>query len=332
MVDYSNVISVGCAVITLIFIGFIARKFRIIKSYAFDRINTFIFKPCFVPLIANNVVYQDLSKIDFRPFGACALAIISTHVFLLFVLIFKNENRLAYYLSTTLPSTYVNYVIIGIPIFDSIWDASENQILTVITLCNDLIAAPIYLILSGINTYLSNNREHVKKGEPKEKFSFKIILNIIIGIIKNPIIIGYIIGFFWAGVGIPTCYFIDRLIIIMSQCVLALSCFCVGSFLADHSLLSCSWVQFIICAVSRHIIMPLLTGLFSSALGLSGRQSRQAIVITTLPTAVASYLLSYNANIGTGASSTMIFWTNIFFIPIIIAWFAVLDALGIFIE
>ena len=332
MPDYSNVISVGCAVITLIFIGFIARKFRIVKSCTFDRINTYIFKPCFVPLIVNNVIYQNLSQIDFRPFWACALAIISTHIILLFLFFFKNENRLAYFLSTTLPATYVNYVIIGIPIFESIWPNQDNQILMVITLCNDLISAPIYLVLSGINTYLTKNREHVKKGEPKEKFSFMIILDIIIGIIKNPIIIGYIIGFFWVGVGIPTCYFIDRLIVIMSQCVLALSCFCVGSFLADHSLMSCSWFQFIICAVSRHIVMPLFAGLYSAALGLSAKAARQAIIITTLPTAVASYLLSYNANIGTGAASTMIFWTNIFFIPIIVAWFAVLDALGIFIE
>ncbi|KAH0791592.1 Auxin Efflux Carrier family protein [Histomonas meleagridis] len=118
----------------------------------------------------------------------------------------------------------------------------------------------------------------------------------------------------------------------MGQCVLALSCFCVGSFLAVNSLLSCPPIQFIICAVSRHIIMPIFAGLFSAAFGLSAKASRQAIIITTLPTGMATYLMSSNSNVGTGVSSTMIFWTNIFFVPIIILWFTVLDALGIFVE
>lgn len=332
MVDYTNVISVGCGLIFLIIVGFVTVKFRIIKPSALAPINSFLFKPCFTWMIAKNVMYQNLKELDFKPFGAVAMSAIATQILLTFTFLFKNDNKLAFYLSTMLPSTYVNYVIIGVPIFDAIWPGQDLQILTVITLCNDIVTAPVYMFLAGVNSYYEKNREHVKKGEPKDKFSFLILLTLILNIIKSPIIIGYIIGFIWAGIGIPKCVFVDTMINTSSQCILALSCFCVGSFLAQHEIVSCPWYQFLICGLSRHVVMPLLAGLFSSAFGASAKQSRQTIIISTLPTAVGSFLLSSNSNVGTGPSSTMIFWTNVFFIPAIIVWFVALDKLNIFIE
>lgn len=332
MVDYTNVISVGCGIIFLIIVGFISVKFGIIKSSSLAPVNSFLFRPCFTWLIAKNVMYEDLKKLDFKPFGIVALSAIATQLILTFTFLFKNDDKLAFFLSTMLPSTYINYIIIGIPIFDAIWPGQDIQILTVITLCNDIITAPIYMFLGGIYNYICKNKEHVAKGEPKDKFSFKILLTILLNILKSPIIIGYIIGFIWAGIGIPRCVFVDTMITTSSQCILALSCFCVGSFLAEHEIVACPWYQFLICALSRHVLMPIIAGIFSWAFGVSAKQSRQTIIISTLPTAVASYLLSSNTNVGTGPSSTMIFWTNIFFIPAIIVWFVILDKLNLFIE
>jgi hypothetical protein len=60
--------------------------------------------------------------------------------------------------------------------------------------------------------------------------------------------------------------------------------------------------------------------------------ARQCIIMATLPAAVSSYLMSVNAGIGTGVASTMVFWTNMLFLPAVIGWFVVLDKFGWFIE
>jgi predicted permease len=54
------------------------------------------------------------------------------------------------------------------------------------------------------------------------------------------------------------------------------------------------------------------------------------VILSALPTAVGSYLITANSGIGAGVCSTMIFWTNIFFLPAVVCWLLVLDALGIF--
>jgi predicted permease len=125
---------------------------------------------------------------------------------------------------------------------------------------------------------------------------------------------------------------VDEAIKYLAEACLPMSCLCVGSFLAEHSLISCHWVQFLLCAVTRHLVYPIFAGVYAWVLDLDPTGARQCIILATLPSAVSSYLLSTSAGVGAGVSSTMIFWTNIFFLPATIFFFVVLDKLELFLE
>ena len=80
----------------------------------------------------------------------------------------------------------------------------------------------------------------------------------------------------------------------------------------------------------RHIVCPLITALLAAAFRTSGELVRQCIVLTALPSGVMTYLMSENSGIGPGVASTMIFWTTIAHVPMIILWTVVLDKLNLF--
>jgi predicted permease len=332
MVSYGNVLQVGGGILIMIALGFTLTKTRIADPEHFASVNRFLFKCCFIPLVAKNMVRQQLAEMNFMLFFVFILAAVASQLILCLMMIYPVADRFGTYLETMLPATYVNFIIIGIPIFESLWPDGDSSIPTIVTLSNDLFTAPAYLILTGIYAVIQRNRIHKEQGEPLERFGLKALGKIGLGLITNPIMIGYVIGFVWAGAHFPVPLAMDEAIKYLSETCLPMSCLCVGSFLAQHSLISCHWAQFALCSVARHVIYPMFAGVFAWALKLSATASRQCVILATLPSAVASYALSTNAGVGAGVSSTMIFWTNVFFLPSAILWFLVMDKLGLFLE
>jgi predicted permease len=237
------------------------------------------------------------------------------------------------YLSTLLPSIYVNYLIVGIPIFDAIWDPHDNVMIAVMSLSNDLVTLPAYLILSNIYCIRRANREHIAASDGlEEKFSPRIIGRILIDLITNPIVIGNAAGFSYAATRLPVFPFLADVLKYLGDAVLALSLFSVGGFLSQQSLIACGWPHFLTALGVRHFVMPFFVALLSAAFHISGKLTRQCILMSCCPSATASYLLTDRANVGTGVASTMIFWSTVFCVPCQLLWYFCLDKLGIFVE
>jgi predicted permease len=332
MTSYTNVIHVGCGIILMIAIGFALTKTRVVAPEHLAPVDRFLFKCCFIPLIAKNLVRQTMANMNFKLCGVFVCTALASQLTLALMMIYPLDDRFGTYLETMLPATYVNFILIGIPIFESIWPDGDTSVPSIITLSNDLVTAPAYLLMTGFYAVFRRNRVHREKNEPTESFGLKQLGRIGLSLITNPVIIGYVIGFLWAGAHIPIPLAMEEGIKYLAGACLPMSCLCIGAFLAEHSLISCPWVQFVLCAVMRHIVYPLFAGLFAWVFKLTPTAGRQTIIMATLPSAVSSYLLSTNAGIGAGVSSTMIFWTNILFLPAIIVWFIVLDGLSIFVE
>jgi predicted permease len=332
MVSYANVISVGSGIIIMIAIGFVLAKARIVDPAHMMPVNRFLFKCCYIPLIAKNLIRQALADMNFKLFAVFVCAAMASQIALLLMMIYPAADRFGTYLGTMLPATFVNFVVIGFPIFESIWPDGDSSVLTIITLSNDLFIAPVYLTMTGVYDVVRRNCAHRQNGEPLEHFGMREIARIGLSLVSNPIMIGYMVGFLWAGAHIPVPLAMDEAIRYLSGACLPMSCLCIGAFLAEHSLISCHWTEFATSAFTRHIVYPMFAGLFASAFKLTPTEGRQTIIMGTLPSAVACYLLSTNAGIGAGVSSTMIFWSNILFLPATIVWFLVLDALKLFVE
>lgn len=332
MTSYSNVIQVGLGIIIMIFVGFTLAKTRVVAAETFNKLNFFLFKQCFPFLVTNSLARRDIYSFDLKCFCIGIFSCISVMIVFTIIFLFKFQDKFNIFLSTILPIISVNYIIIGLPIFNSIWGEDDNLIVFIVCLSNDIITIPIYLLMCSLYNVYKSNLEHQEKGEEKEKFTFASCGNILKNIFINPIILGYIVGISWSLLKLPIYRFFDTIILYMSQIVFAGSCLCVGSFLAQHSLISCPIPQFIACLIGRHIIMPTFSVLYCKLLKIKGKTAQQCVVLTALPTAVGSYLLASNCGVGQDTASTMIFWTTMIFLPAILVWMIVLDKLNVFPE
>lgn len=273
---------------------------------------------------------KNVRELNFMPLALSGLMVVGAHLALLPVFLLPLKDKFYTYLSLTLPGICVTYIVIGLPIFASLWDESKNTVVSIITLSNDLIMTPIYLILAKIYQIRRDNAEKREKGELTETFSWRILLQILKTVVTSSIVIGNLCGMAWSLTRLQLPLFLIRLMEYMGDIVLPLSLFCVGGFLAQHSMIACHWLEFIVCMLVRHVVCPLITALLAASFRTSGELARQCIVLTALPSGVMTYLMSENSGIGPGVASTMIFWTTIAHVPMIILWTVILDKLNLF--
>ena len=332
MVDYSNVINVGIGMIIIISIGYILCKKGIFVQKDTASVNSFVFKVCFLPLLAKGFATKKMNELDFRPFFVSTCMVLSLFIILSILFLFPLKDKFGYYLSTILPITYINYIISGLPIFNALWSSNENVVISLMTLSNDLIAGPIYLTLVGFYNVSLHNKKRKEEGLEDEEYSFAVCGRVMFNVFKSPILLGNIIGIIYSLTGLPFPIYLLKLTQYMGDKALPLALFGVGVFLAQHSLMSCEWSQFFICLFSRFFLSALVSIGFCLLFGLPSRLSRQCIIIGAQPTAVASYILSSNAGIGQNVASTMILWSTVITVPVIVILFSLLDYFNLFIE
>lgn len=333
MVDYGNVAQVGCAILTVILIGFFTVRYKFFPFQAVAPLNRFLLDACFFSLLARSIASRKLGEMDFLPAVVGVCANLSIHALLLLFFVFPFQDRFYMYVSSILPVAYINYLIIGIPVFNSIWPPEEGVVISVMTLSNDIIVVPIYLVLANIYNIRRTNEENAKNGDDsRAHFSLRVFLTIGLRVLTNPIVMGNIFGYIWAATGWPMIPFLSNLMEYLANAVLGLSLFSVGGFLAQTSLIACHWAHFLVCLAARHIAFPGFVAVYSVAFGLTGRTARQAVLMSCCPSAAACYFLSDQAGIGPGVSSTMIFWSTFIGIPMQALWLFIFDTLNWFPE
>jgi predicted permease len=224
MPNYSQVIQVGVSMLFTILVGFATCRFRWLSFDSVAPVNRFLLYVAYVPLIMRSSASRSLSEISFLPFaiGACASATLFVTFAIFFLIPFHDHFYM--YLSTLLPSVYVNYVIVGIPIFHAICGHDGDWTVPVITLSNDLVTLPAYLVLSNIYSIRRANREHIAAHDGlEEKFSFRILGSVLLHLLTNPIVIGNVAGFCYAAAKLPMFPFLKNVLDYFGNAVLPLS-------------------------------------------------------------------------------------------------------------
>ena len=223
-----NVIQVGISMLIIIFIGFTLSKLKIIKPEQSNALNALSFKIGFLPLVARATASKDLATLDFKPFGIAALMSISTYLVVALMMLIPFKDRFGTYLATILPCTYINYIISGIPVFNALWPPEENIVVSLMTVANDLVTSPIYLLLVGVYHVQQENKKRKEEGLEPEKFSLKTLGGILLNVIKSPILIGNILGIVYAAIPIGYPLFLQWLLQFTGDVVFSLSLLCVG--------------------------------------------------------------------------------------------------------
>ena len=117
-----------------IFCVFLCFKFHLLPMSGISPLNLFLYKVCYLCMISRNLMKRKFSELNFYPFLVGTFTTISTHIIFVLMFLVPFKDKFKNYLSAVLPCSFVNYLVIGFPIFDSIWDSNENIMVPMVAL------------------------------------------------------------------------------------------------------------------------------------------------------------------------------------------------------
>jgi predicted permease len=237
-------------------------------------------------------------------------------------------DRLYMYLSTVVSSVYINYVIIGLPIFNSIWGTEYDHVPAVCTITHYVLLVPLFLILAQL-WKIRKAKEEDANCEGPDRLTLKDVGMAFYTALKTPLIAGIVIGMIWAAIGIPYPKFPQLLSRYMGDIVLIFAMTGIGRFMQVNSMLNCNWRQLVSCLFVRFIACPGFSTLYSWLMKFDTILARQCTIMSCLPAANAGFVLGNSVGIGADVASAMVFWTVILIVPVLIFWFFVLDKIGL---
>lgn len=340
---YGDVLQAGCACLLVIGVGYLLSLFKVFTTEEFKVFNSFNSRVCLPFLLFRSLASQKMKDITFLPLVNALMMSASTQLLVGIVsAIFPFKDKLGMYLSTIISSAYINYIIIGLPIFNSIWGTEYNHIPAICVFTHYVLLVPLYIILAGIwrvkqgkqnsDSNINVNNEGNSDSKPKTKITLKDVGLAFYTTMKKPLLIGNILGLIWSAIGIDYYPFFKVTSKYLGDVVLVFALVCIGRFLQVNSLLSCNWFHLVSCLFIRCFICPGFSALYAYALKFNGRLARQCIVLSALPAANAGFVLSSEMGIGANVASAMVFWSLVIIVPVLIFWFFILNHFNLFPE
>ncbi|OHT10379.1 Auxin Efflux Carrier family protein [Tritrichomonas foetus] len=333
-----DVIQVGISCLLIVAVGYILSYFKILKPIDFGRADRFAGKVCFPLLQFRCLAYRKLSEYSFDPLFNAMLMNASSQILLCIFFLLPFKDPLEFYLSTTISSVFVNYVPIGAIVIEQVWGPGLEHIIGICPLSNFLVLVPFFLIESQLWEIKKKKLEMAASDQldgvdPESlKITWRDVLAAFLAAIRAPIVVGTLIGFLWSLIGIPYPPFFEKFGNYLGDIVLVFGLLGVGHVLQKNGLIACHWLQLVFLLCVRFILCPCISWIYVLAFKLKGRIARLSIIFSALPSSNGAYVIAQTACVGVKATSSMILFTLILIVPILILWFYIFDSLGLYMD
>lgn len=267
---YSIVLSL-VPLIGLILIGYFLKQ----KSYLTDefwagaeKLNYFVFFPA---MLFGNLAQADIHMEMVSKILVILLVVFPIACVVLYILkrIFQTPTRRfgVYVQSNVRFNTYI-----GLAVVASLFPAEGMTIFALLL----AISIPVVNIISVLAL-----TDH-------ENMNFRAV---IISLLKNPLILGCLVGVLYNVSGLPLWKGAESLIYQLAICSLPMGLMCVGAALQFVALKKESF-PLMINTLSRLCLMPILAWLVCKILGFNALETQIFILYFALPTASAAYILT----------------------------------------
>ncbi|XP_076933341.1 auxin efflux carrier component 5-like [Bidens hawaiensis] len=149
---------------------------------------------------------------------------------------------------------------------------------------------------------------------------------------KNPNSYACILGLSWALIAnrwnIKMPRIVEGSILIMSRAGAGVAMFCIGLFMAlQKKIVHCSVKLTIVGMVLRFVAAPASLAVSSLSVGLRGDVLRVVVIQAALPQAISSFIYAKEYGLHVNVLSTSVIFGTIVSIPVLVAYYAVLDLL-----
>jgi predicted permease len=326
-----DVVQVGVAMLLLISVGYVLSRFQLLSPDEFKSLGAFNTNIAFPFLLFRALASKDLRDLTPLPlFNSLLMSASAQFLIAVSCAVLPLKDRIHAYLSTVISSVYINYVIIGLPIFHALWGTEYDHLPAVCTITHYVLLVPVFLIFAQLWKIRQAKAE--SPGEDAGALTLRDVGMAFYTALKTPLVGGIFVGALRAVIGIPYPIFPKYQSRYTGDIVLVFAMCGIGRFFHLHSILKCNWVQLVSCLVIRFILCPGLSALYAWVLRFDARLARQCTIMSCLPAANAGFVLGNSLGIGADIASAMVFWTIILIVPALIFWFFVLDKIGLFVE
>lgn len=258
----------------LMLIGYVARALSLADKKIFDGINRLVFKIFLPTLLFYNVYTSESVEIfDFKLIAFTVIGVLlvfGIYYFLVFRLTDDNKKR-----GVMLQSSFrSNYAILGFPLINYICHGAGDSLASFMV----AIIVPLFNILAVISL------ERFRGGEVNAK-------KLLMGIIKNPLIIGCFIGVIFSALGIRLPKILDETVSDVASIATPLAIIVLGASFTFSSIKG--YLRDIIIIVStRLVFVPLV--MITAAVLLGFRDASLACLLITFasPCAVSSFAMA----------------------------------------
>ena len=292
-------------------LGYLCRITHMAKEQTFRELNKICFR-CLLPVMLFYDVYQsDLSEEFEAPILIYAIVSILV-IFLVSILIVnkvckKKENR-----SVIVQGIYrSNYALFGLAVTRTICGSDQMGMAAILT----VFIVPLYNVLSVLlfTCY----------GEGK-----KSVGSVILSIIKNPLIIGSLLGLLANISGLQLPDLAIEVVDTLSTAATPMTLLCLGGTFTFGEIRTYRKELTAVC-LSRLVLVPLIFLSIAVLFGCRGSNLVALMVMYGCPTASASYTMANEMGGNSQLAGAIVVLTSVLSILTLFIWVVALDSLGL---
>lgn len=195
-----------------------------------------------------------------------------------------------------LGGVFSNNVMLGIPVA------------TILLGQESLPSVALVLVFNGLIlwTLVTISVEWARTGN----FSLPGIGRTLVSVIRNPIIIGILLGISWSALHQPLPYVVSAPVNMLAQIAAPLSLVTLGMSLAGYKIRDGLRESYAIC-VLKLILQPLVIWLLAWGIGLPLQESKVVVLLGSMAVGVNVYLMSQKFQVLQGASATSLLFSTV---------------------
>ncbi|KAD4586460.1 hypothetical protein E3N88_24061 [Mikania micrantha] len=346
--DIYNVISAMIPLYVALLLGYGSVKwwhmFKPDHCDAINRLNCYFIMPLFVCDFTSRI---DPYKMSYKFIAADA---ISKAIILITISLWANcsiKGSYQWSVTSFSLSSLNNTLVVGVPLMRAMYGTFGENLVIQSSILQSLLWNMFLLFLleferakqqMDLEVVPNNSATDVECNGIHEDASRRpsvLITMKIVGlkVAKNPNSYACILGLFWALVAyrwnLKMPKILEGSIVIMSRAGSGVAMFCIGLFMAlQEKIVHCSVKLTMFGMVLRFVAAPATMAIGSLCIGLRGNILRVAIIQAALPQALASFTYAKEYGLHVNVLSTAVIFGTIVSIPVLVAYYAVLDLLN----
>lgn len=258
---------------------------------------------------------RKFSQYDLRPLLNQVMMNAASQIVLALVFLLPVKDKLGLYLNLSISAIFVNYLPIGLLIMECFYGDGYDTIIGLCPLSNFVVLVPFFLIWSHI-WHVKKERE-LLGDEASSKITVKDIGMALVMAIRNPLILATLCGVLYAATELDYPIILEYFGKYAADCVLLYALFGVGNVLRKNGFIACPIPDLAMSLVIRFIVCPCISWFFVWVTGVTGLMARFAILFAAMPASNGAYVVAQSAGIGIEITSSCIFFSLIFVVPVV---------------